>query len=239
MRENFNRFNSDRPCRELRNEVLGALLILLVIVSGGAGYFIGSNKNATTTMTTTAIKVIPDSTLHEPCNTEVWSESYGFFGTPVLLMRPNSTAYVCVTYQTAWEGDLSRYPIPSWYVYSDNGTTDFPSFHIMSIRGGSEVVSHSFRVSASPDSVRSPGNLSYVIVVYTYTALSNSTGFYEFAAPWRSCLAMPMAVGYSASQVNASDFTPYSYPLCAVHPFEPIAEYVTGMNFTYVSFSPQ
>jgi hypothetical protein len=49
------------------------------------------------------------------------------------------------------------------------------------------------------------------------------------------CIGMPMAVGYSAAQVNASDFPQPPSHSCFVQLFDPVAEYVTGMNVTYVN----
>ena len=67
--------------------------------------------------------------------------------------------------------------------------------------------------------------------MYAITALSNSTGFYDSFSP----IGSPVAVGYKAPQVNASDF-PYAglvHPT-AVGAFTPIAAAVTGMNVTYL-----
>ena len=77
--------------------------------------------------------------------------------------------------------------------------------------------------------------MNFVTIVYVITALSNSTGFYDETAPWTGCIGMPMAVGYSASQVNASDFTQPPFHGCFVQLFVPVAEYATGMNVTYVN----
>lgn len=74
--------------------------------------------------------------------------------------------------------------------------------------------------------------MNYVTIVYIITALGNSTGFYSESAPWTGCFGMPMAVGYSASQVNASDFFLPQPPVhgCFVLLSNPIAEYVTYVN---------
>jgi hypothetical protein len=78
-----------------------------------------------------------------------------------------------------------------------------------------------------------------LIVIYDYTALNNSTGFYDETAPWTGCLGMPMAVGHPASQVNATDFTLAVWlPECPPIGLNPVAEYTAGMNVTYVNIHP-
>jgi len=166
---------------------------------------------------------------------------------PVLLMRPNSTGYVCVTYQTAWQGDQSLYWSDSMYNSYPllvNGTYEFYPFLVDNYNCSTtnethsctQTISHSFRITVLPDSVRPSASMNYMTVTYIVTALSNSTGFYDEAAPWTGCMGMFMAVGYSASQVNASDFTQPPPHGCFVQLFVPVAEYVAGMNVTYVNF---
>ena len=67
------------------------------------------------------------------------------------------------------------------------------------------------------------------------TALSNATGFYDYGSQGTGCENWPMAVGYSASQVNASDFVLSATPGCPAEAIFPVAEHVTGMNVTYVA----
>jgi hypothetical protein len=76
----------------------------------------------------------------------------------------------------------------------------------------------------------------YVTVVYMVDSLSNSTGFYDGSAPFRYCDAMPMAVGYTASQVNASDFAPRLLNSCPEVPFAPSSVSVGGMGVTWIAF---
>lgn len=164
---------------------------------------------------------------------------------PVLLMDPNSTGYVCVTYQTAWQGNAALYSFDSSYSSSPfitNGTYTFYPFTVANYYGCgepplacSEVIYHAFKVEALPSSVRPMGIMDYVTVVYSLTTPSNSTGFYSQSAPWTGCQGLPMEVGYSASQVNASDFTKVPSIECPVQLFVPVAEYVTGMNVTHIN----
>ena len=76
-------------------------------------------------------------------------------------------------------------------------------------------------------------------VVYRVSALQNSTGFYDQSAPYGYCGDIPMAVGYSASQVNGSDFPPRP-PVhsCIAVPYIPISVGVSGMGVAYVDIPP-
>jgi hypothetical protein len=63
----------------------------------------------------------------------------------------------------------------------------------------------------------------------------NTTFFYNLAAFGPDCTDEPMAVGYQAAQVNASDFDLPKIPIeCPASSFLPVSEYVTGMNVTYI-----
>jgi hypothetical protein len=203
--------------------------------------------NSTTTVSSTTTVTI-GSTLYQPCNNYAWNMSSPtpyMQHIPVLLMQPNSTGYVCVTYQTAWQGNQSLYQSDSMYnsyPFLVNGTYQFGPFLVDNytcsipneINSCAQTISHSFKISVLPDSIRPSASMNYVTEVYIVTALGNSTGFYGDSAPWTGCIGMPMAVGYSASQVNASDFTQSPGASCFVQLFVPVAEYVTGMNVTYI-----
>lgn len=148
-------------------------------------------------------------------------------------MRPNSTGYVCVTYQMAFNSgsfSLSNpfqvFPFPVGGLCSRvNGVTSCDTSN-----------SHSFQNSAIPDYITLPGSMQFFTVVYVVKALNNATGFYNYGEVGIGCGGNPMAVGYSASQVNASDFAlPPIFHGCPAEPFWPFSEYVTGMNVTYIN----
>lgn len=252
--------------RQAIGTTIMVLVVILIVLVGAMGYVslsqMRTKSSSSTTLTTTATVVTTrsvtqtstvtiGSALYQPCNNEVWNNSSPIpymQHAPVLLMRPSSTGYVCVTYQTAWQGDQSLYWSDSMYNSYPllvNGTYQFNPFLVgnykCSTANGTsscaQIVSHSFKTSVLPDSIRPSASMNYVTVVYIVTALSNSTGFYDYAAPWTGCMGMPMAVGYSASQVNASDFTQPPPHSCFVQLFVPVAEYATGMNVAYVNFT--
>ena len=153
--------------------------------------------------------------------------------TPVLLMSPNTTGYVCVTYQTAWQGNQTLYDSDPAYSSSPflvNGSYPVYPFTVASWQGcnlptgGSscrQIIYHSFQVSAVPTSIRPSGTMDYVTVIYTITAPGDSMGFYDESAPWTGCLGMPMAVGYPASQGERVGFhsgTTAGVPCPPLHP---------------------
>ncbi len=239
--------------------VTTALAVILVILVGALGYVSLSPTRTTLTTTATILTtrnvtqtstVTISSVLYQPCNNEVWNTSSPTPYSqriPVLLMRPNSTGYVCVAYQTAWQGNQTLYqsdPMFRSYPLLVNGTYEFYPFLVGNYNCSTanetysctQAISHSFEITALPDSIRPSASMNYVTVTYIVTALSNSTGFYDEAAPWTGCTGTFMAVGHSASQVNASDFTQPLVHGCFVQLFVPVAEYVTGMNVTYVNF---
>jgi hypothetical protein len=147
--------------------------------------------------------------------------------TPVLLMKPGTTGTVCVMYKTSWGGNASLYT---------NYTASLASRYWFGISvGRNNSVSHSFTVSMRPNPVTPSASLSSITVLYQVTALANSTGFYDHSAPYGYCDTMPMAVGYSASQVNGSDF-PARPPAhaCPAEAYIPTVVGIAGMTFTLV-----
>lgn len=238
----------------MRRAVVAAVLAVLVVASFGAGYLAGVGgrtvtvtssvqTSAVTTATSTTTLTVT-SAVSQPCTEQVYNATtiLTLANVPVLLMQPGSTGYVCVTYRSEWDGNPGQFNSQ----FFPNGTYEF-SLSISKehcVTNSSETsctsaVSNSFVTGASPSSIRPSPATDYVDVLYTVTALSNSTGFYDRSAPYEYCIGMPMAVGYSASQVNASDFAPILIPPCPLLPFAPVSVSVVGMNVTYVAFGSQ
>ena len=105
------------------------------------------------------------------------------------------------------------------------------------------AVSGSFRTpfvtGAYPSLFQPSAGTDYVTVAYTLRSLSNSTGFYDYAVPNGDCGSWPMAIGYTASQVNSSDFTQRLTASCPIPEFRWISTSVSGMNVTYIAFGSQ
>ena len=212
--------------------LIGSLLIVVIILSGVTIY---QEETRPMTIYHTATVSIP-----VPCAGQVvWSSNSNSTEVPVLLMQPNTTAYACVTYQTYWKGDpaynfTGGFGVPS-------GTFAFPPFDVSNesctdVFGCYPNVSYSFEVSVAPSSVQLNVYTNYVSVIYTVTALANSTGYYSNSVPYLVCSSMPLAVGHSAASVNSSDFGPIvSPPSCGIfQPMYPVLVSVNGMAVTYL-----
>ena len=209
------------------------------------------NRTVTTSPSASTVTL----TQAEPCvGQPVWTVNST--AVPVLLMRPNSTGFVCVTYLSAWEGNANNYsrmPLEPVWNYAppelavakwscapgvSNGNDCINGFYSnvlgsLCLPASHTHCYHSFVTSASPQSTTVGSATRYVDVLYTIRALSNSTGFYDESAPYEYCEQMPLAVGYTASQVNASDFTILSR-LCPFLYFTPYTVSDIGMNFTTI-----
>ena len=159
---------------------------------------------------------------------------------PILLMNPGETATACVTYKTTWAQNSTSYQeiAPAY-----QGATWNLSLSVYSntcTKGPGCVqseISHSFQLSANPSSVELSQYLGYVTVVYHITALSNATGFYLYSVPNGGCSSLSLAVGYTPSEVNASDFN-YNNGLhsCFNSPVGVYTAAISGFNSTTVCF---
>jgi len=202
-----------------------------------------STSTATTTITTTTTTTTTTiSTQELQCpGQQVWNSSSPASDVLVLLMQPNSTALLCVTYRSGWHGDATKF---SQFAQSANTPHNF-SLEVSKEhcetgpRSSSctSTISHSFAIAAYPASIQPTAATDYVNVLFVVTALSNSTGFYDRANPHQGCGGMPLAVGYAASQVNGSDFGPRLLYPCIFSLFTLSALNVSGMSFEYIPAS--
>ncbi len=146
---------------------------------------------------------------------------------PVLLMQPNSAATVCVTYQ--FLHDWATYPYKSVY---PKGIVPFS----LAISGNDK-----FRVVAIPNQLNVSGatNGSKFTITYKIYAMPNSKGFYDQAVPQPICGSYPMAVGYAATQVKASDFRFLSIGVPCALSFDMVdSVQISGMDYTQIVFHP-
>jgi hypothetical protein len=159
---------------------------------------------------------------------------------PVFLLQPNSTVSVCVTYESSWHLFPNLYGNYSSFKQGGafpNGTYTFTGGVYKIIKLGNcscyaGRISHSFTFTILPSVIYPTEGTVYVTVLYEITSLSNSTGFYDGINPTDSLAA----VGYSASQVNASDFPYAGIPHSGAVPiFIPLSVSVTGFNVTYLA----
>ena len=210
--------------------MVAVLLVAVVFLAGVVAY-----QQETMSPRGTTIVAPP-----QPCpGVLAWSSGSNQSTTPVLLMQPNTTADACITYQTWWQGNpnynftgsLGR-PSGTWVFYPFSGANERCS---PSPIGCGPVVSNAFRISVSPASVNYSVFTDYVTVLYTITALANSTGYYSNSVPYQTCSSMPLAVGHPASEINASDFGPLIYGSCGLLlPLYPVSVSVVGMTVTEI-----
>jgi len=170
----------------------------------------------------------------ECAGTQVPSSGLGTNIIPVLIMSPNSTATVCVTYNFLYS--WAQYPNKE--VYSQ-GILNFSSF---SIGLGSTVTpSSSFQITATPslfDATKVSAG-SNVNVIYKIHAEPNAGGYYDASVPYGACTRYPLAVVYDASTVDATHFGPYVglLPPCfsSLYTVSSV-KIVSGMNYKEVQF---
>ena len=111
----------------------------------------------------------------------------------VFLLRPNSTARICVRYTS-----LSPSPV-ELNLYS--GTIIGLNHNVWGVT-----------MSTQPLNLMVPGNnnnlspIGVAYAVYTIELTNGTTGFYIFELPG-FCPTIPVAVGYSPSEVNATVFS--------------------------------
>lgn len=154
--------------------------------------------------------------------------------TPVLLMQPNTVGYVCVTYKAAWSDDPSIFnEVVSTSPFFSNGTYSFGMWI------GNNSTSNAFIVTPTPSSVRPSANVTQVTVQYKVTVLANSSGIYDYSAPYGYCGSIPMAVGYSVAQLNGSDFPSRPFPhSCFAEPYAPVSVNVSGIGVALEDIAP-
>lgn len=212
----------------MRNAVAAVLLIVVVIAATSTGYLFGASSRTIQTTTSTAGGTV------QPCGDLVVRPGNSSL-IPVLLMQPNATAYLCVTYQTAWKGNFTAYPGGPYEPYAfhpfvvsneqctDNGCKPYG-------------FSNAFAVGVFPPVVNLTAHTDYVVVLYTITALAGSTGYYSNGVTFGCGPGFPMAVGHSASDVNGSDFGPLLTPSCPVSLYllSPVSVSVSGMGVVYL-----
>ena len=152
------------------------------------------------------------------------------------MMQPGTAGSICVTYKAAWSDYPSYFnsTISGWEsIYLKNGS--FP----LTLYIGNNSARSPFTITASPSTMHLSANVTYVTVLYRVSALPNSTGIYEHSAPYGYCDSMPMAVGFSPSQLKGSDFPPRP-PIhsCIAELYAPVSVGVEGIGVTYVDILP-
>jgi hypothetical protein len=152
---------------------------------------------------------------------------------PVLLMQPNSTATVCVTYN--FNIDWKSYPNKEIYPHGILETCCFVHMG----KTHEPTLSNQFEVLATPPLYNVTGvyNGSNITVIYKIHAGSNSKGFYDTSIPFGFCISYPLAVGYSPSEVDATDFNA-EFDIPCFNAIESVdsVKIVSGMTYKEVQF---
>lgn len=137
---------------------------------------------------------------------------------PVLLMKSNSTACARLTftimsnYKDCNGANCQRVSqlAPVLFIRNLHYEKNDGSF---SITPGKDYT-NSFNIITEPDSIdleNYPIGANFT-ATYVIKPLPNATGFYDQSIPRLVCEHYPLAVGYAADQINASDFS-YIDPL--------------------------
>jgi hypothetical protein len=153
---------------------------------------------------------------------------------PVLAMRTPSTTFACVTYQIS----LAGAPQASNYSAYNQTITFALGFSVCQRIGQAGLGCaplHALSGGAYPSQITLSNSPPTFTVIYNITSTSGLTGFFDDVGDgfW----GYPLAVGYQASKLNASDFHIILSPHTTIwEPIRAISISVIGMDWTYVEF---
>ena len=162
---------------------------------------------------------------------------------PVLLMKTNSTACAKLTFTIISNYNDCNGP-NCQHVLDVEPTGLIGNLHYEKHGGSFSITSgkdytNSFKIMTIPsmvDLANYPIGTNYTIT-YIIRPLSNATGFYDQSIPRLACERYPLAVGYAADQVNASDFSYIDTlnPPCALGVYGLTKVEVSGMGYKEVT----
>lgn len=159
---------------------------------------------------------------------------------PVLLIDLNSTSCARLTFTIVHNPGttLSSLNITSGLLIGNYNVTKH--VNLLSVVPGKDYT-HSFQTTVVPkiiDLSNFPTDSNFT-VTYMIKPLPNATGFYDYSIPRLLCSSYPLAVGYTADQVNYSDFSYINQQIhsCALGPYHLTAVEISGMHFKDISLS--
>ena len=196
---------------------------------------------------TKEIVALDSGVINSSCNgTRVLPPNYRDMMFPVLLMQPNSTSCVKLTYTVIRSYGMDEnganwprveyFPLRIYNLHYEKYVNEF------GITQGKNYT-NSFNITTYPEAI---DHANYPVgsnftVTYLIKALSNATGFYDQSIPMPLCDYYPLAVGYSADEVNSSDFsTGLSSMLnhsCVSGQQKLVAVEIAGMDYTEMKLS--
>ncbi|MGI0007689.1 MAG: hypothetical protein ACREAR_06800 [Nitrosotalea sp.] len=162
---------------------------------------------------------------------------------PILLVNSNSTACAKLTFTIISDyGDCNGQSCQ--HLLEFNSMLPIGNLHyekhgsMISVSSGKDYT-NSFKIAAIPETIdlaNYPVGANFT-VTYIIKPLSNATGFYDQSIPKLACEKYPLAVGYTADQVNASDFS-YIDPLnpsCVAGSYVLTGVEISGMDYKEVT----
>lgn len=182
---------------------------------------------------------------------------HDFYTTPILLMDSNSTACARITFTVtdsyqeyndtillSMLRDQIHFPIGNYNVTTNGhsfgislGKDQANLFNILQTRQTVDNYPKDYHIGDDP--VYYPIGTNFTITD-TIQALPHANGFYDYSIPKPNCGHYPLAVGYTANQVNASDFSkvnPLGQTCMRLH-YEITAVQVSGMNYKELQLQP-
>lgn len=163
--------------------------------------------------------------------------------TPVLLMNSNSTACVRLTFTVVSNyKDCNGQTCQNIIALGSTlhiGDLHYEKHNNMFSVSASKDYTNSFNITTIPGAIdleNYPVGANFT-VIYVIKPLTNATGFYDQSIPKLACEAYLLAVGYTADQVNASDFNYIDRlnPPCAAGVYTLGGVEIAGMNYTEVA----
>lgn len=165
---------------------------------------------------------------------------------PVLLMDSNSTSCARLTF-TVYSNYKDCNGRTCQNMVELNSTLHVGDLHyekhdnMFSVSEGRDYT-RSFDITTIPNAINLgdyPVGTSFT-VTYVIKPLPNATGFYDHSIPKLACESYPLAVGYAAGQVNASDFDYINTlnPPCAAGVYVLSGVEISGMAYKQVPLLP-
>lgn len=214
----------------MRSEALVGLIVILVIASLGAGYLAGTGVRQTGTLTatvsstamittqsnstvTSTTTLVETSSVHcgafhsvpvGPATYSNFTNTGNFTSTLPALVIPYSGATFCVRLTYIVTNPQLAKNFPNGTLGNSIGIGDYGP------GGEFENDNSSFQLSVIPPSenlTEIPQNSTFT-VDYLVEPVPGTTGFLDRSFQgFSGCYYLPLAVGYSAAEVNASDFS--------------------------------
>lgn len=185
------------------------------------------------------------------------SEKHDIYIIPVLLMDSNSTDCFKITFTVADTHDLVNYTHRlailrqelNFRIGNYNETTNGNSFGISPGKdyANSFEISHisqtvdgypaNYRIGEDPQTYPTGTNFTEAYVI---KALPTAKGFYDYSIPGPNCSHYPLAVGYIANRVNASNFSKVNHlgQTCERSPYKITSVQISGMSYKELQLEP-